>query len=322
MIFHGRFKRMLPQFIYGDLAPDDEARLRRHLELCQSCAADCEELRLLSGLVAGAGRRDVDEKSLEEARLQLIARLPRPVRTRRSSMAGIFAATFRPWRPGIALAGMVCALVVGVLLGGQLFHADGGRETGFASPDGRAGMQVSDLEGMSVSNLRILGGSETDGEIAVAFDATRTVRLRGTLADPLVQRVIARAIVDGENAGVRMRAASHAMPVTAEPGDREIKAALLLAMKNDPNDGVRKAALEALLRYPADLEIRDGLVQVLLADENLGLRVAAINGLGTMSALGLASDARLRGSLEAQTRREDNLFVKTRMESLLKGRIQ
>ena len=314
MIFHGRFKRILPLLVNGDLSPDREARLLHHLDSCPDCTAELDELRQLRVLISNNAGQAVNAEQLEDARGRLSARLSQSKSVQHSSILQEFMESLRPRRTWIAVAGTLGALLVGILSGRYLLPAGEERNLSFASSIGG--------EDVSVTNLRIIDGSGADGELELIFNATRAMHVRGSLDNPMVQRVIARAIVSGENPGIRMRAASSTIPRTTDPGDREIKAALVLAMKTDPNDGVRKAALEALLRYPADIEIRDGLVQVLLADENPGLRMAAINGLGAMATQGFTSDPVVRGSLEDRLRDEENLFVRTKTESLLKGRIQ
>lgn len=314
MIFHDRYRRKIPLLIHGELTSGEESKLLRHISSCRACKVEQEDLQQLRCLMSETAGQAFDEGQLQEARAQLSAGLAGPRVASRSFPHVGFAQVFFGRRPGIVFAGVMGALLIGVLSGRYLIPA--------AEERGGLPASVTGNAEVSVSNLQIIGGTAEDSEIVLIFDATQPMCVRGTMDNPMVQRVIARAIVSGENPGIRMRAASSAIPRTTHPGDREIKAALLLAMKTDRNDGVRKAALEALLRYPADIEIRDGLVQVLLADENPGLRVAAINGLGTMTAQGMVSDPGMRGSLEHHLRNEENLFVRTKTESLLRGRIQ
>jgi hypothetical protein len=312
-MFHLAKRRELPLLIYGDLSRGEEKRLRRHVEKCASCKKELAELRVLGGLVSRHGPRAVDEKHLDELRVELMSALPTNGAVRRDFDVQEFLRTLFPSRPGFAVAGVAVILCVGILCGRYVLPVQ--------SQVGQSVAAMPDAGGIGVSNLQILGGVDDNREIELVFDATRTMHVKGTLDNPLVQRVIARAIVNGQNPGVRLRAASSAVPFAAASGDREIKAALLLAVKSDSNDGVRKAALEALLRYPADFQIRDGLLQVLLSDANPGLRVAAINGLTAMTSRGFAPDENGRKNLENHLPSEQNLFVRAKTESLLKGRI-
>jgi hypothetical protein len=319
MVFHGRFTRKLNLLASGDLSPSGATKLLRHIAGCPACESELQELRQLQKLVAVHSPSVFDEQDLLEARALLSSRLASS-RVLRSlpadSPRGILVR-----HPVLVTSCLLCALFLGVFSGRYLFPVE--RDTrssgGFVSNEK---MSLSDLNEVELSNLQILGDKDKTGGVEIVFDATRTMRVRGTPDDPIIQRVIARAIVGGDNPGIRMRAAANAMPRADGEGDREIKAALLLAVKDDPNDGVRKAAIEALLRYRPDTEIRDGLVRVLLVDKNPGLRVAAINGLSAMATHGLASDPEVRRRLESHLEREENLFVRTRTASLLKGTMQ
>jgi hypothetical protein len=314
MIFHFVRRWKLPLLLYGDLSPREEARLRKHVAECKSCKEELDELRLLGSLVSGSRGGAIDEQRLDALRAGLMAAIPSRSAVRRGFDAQEFLGSFLPQRPGIAMAGLAAMLCVGIVCGRYIVPSRGDVT--------QSGMAMADADEIAVSNLHILGSVDEGREIEILFDATRTMHVKGTLDNPLVQRVIARAIVNGENPGVRLRAASSAVPFAAATGDREIKAALLLAMNSDINDGVRKAALEALLRYPPDVAIRDGLLQVLLADANPGLRVAAINGLTIMTAHGFLPDEGTRQILEDHLRSEKNLFVRTKTKSLINGRIQ
>lgn len=96
-----------------------------------------------------------------------------------------------------------------------------------------------------------------------------------------------------------------------------MKAALLLALRTDRNDGVRKAALQAILRYPGDREVRDGLLYVLLNDRNPGLRIAAINGLDTLRARGYVPDEEMIRAFRESVQNDENLYVRTKAQTII-----
>src|SRR6185369_7485992 len=57
----------------------------------------------------------------------------------------------------------------------------------------------------------------------------------------------------------------------------DVKAALIYAVRNDQNVGVRLRAMEGLKAFNADPEVRAAMSDVLLADTNPGMRNQAID---------------------------------------------
>ncbi len=119
-----------------------------------------------------------------------------------------------------------------------------------------------------------------------------------------------------------MRAIGSAAATPSPAQDREMKAALLLALRTDKNDGVRKVALQALMRYPPDLEVRNALVYVLLNDVNPGLRIAAINGLDMLRERGLAPDQELIETFKDRIQHDDNLYIQAKAKTIIGAKRQ
>ena len=158
--------------------------------------------------------------------------------------------------------------------------------------------------------------------VAITYEQVHKQQIRGTIDDPAVQHVLTRALLNGDNAGVRLRALE-AMVSTEKPSpEREVKAALLLALTSDPNDGVRRQALEALVHMPPDNQVRDVLLQVLLHDNNPGLRISAINALDSLRTNVRMTDESTRTSLRRLVAEDDNVYVQVKARSLLEERIQ
>jgi hypothetical protein len=171
-----------------------------------------------------------------------------------------------------------------------------------------------------VTNIRLTGGG--DRAIEATFDLVKHVMLRGNIDDPQVQRVLASALVTGENPGVRLRAVNSVASGETVPTDRTVRTALILATRTDRNDAVRKEALLALLRYPPDREIRDVLLEVLTHDPNAGLRIAAINGLDSLRVQGFGPDPSQIRTYRERMNKEQNLYVRVKAQSLLEENVQ
>ncbi len=309
MVTHRRYQQMLPLMIYGELCERDRRTLERHLQECPTCRRDLEETRRLHALLAKVPSAEPSEDSLRDARLRFSATLAlHRLRTGRSRRAaGLLRPAVVPWP----------VLVLGSLLVAAIGYF-GGR---IADPSRAAGRENLS-ERLHITHIRVLRDADGAEEVEFAVEATRLYQVRGRMDDPSMQRVLARALVDGENAGVRIRAASSVASSVTPPGEGEIRAALMLAVRADSNDGVRKEALQALRRYPADRALRDLLLDVLLHDPNPGLRIAAINTLDSLQTRGYRPDTRMQEALRDQVLSDDNLYIRAKAKSILQETYQ
>ncbi len=92
---------------------------------------------------------------------------------------------------------------------------------------------------------------------------------------------------------------------------QKVRRALLSALQNDPNPGVRLKALEAL-RGTTDGETRRVLGQVLLTDDNPGIRTQAIDLLTQHQ------EPEMVGVLQELVSRENNNYVRLKCQKALR----
>ena len=130
---------------------------------------------------------------------------------------------------------------------------------------------------------------------------------------------MAAALTKSDNAGVRIRTVNTISSQTSDVilRDPKIKVALINALKTDENDGVRREALNALMKYPYSEEIRDVFLFVLSNDHNPGLKVGAINALAKMKLEGRSIDNQLKNVIENELVDGENNFIKLRAASLI-----
>jgi len=309
---HRSYQRNIPLLLYGDLSDEEHRELERHIEQCPDCRAELESTRALHALLGRVPAPAPTEQLLRDARLRFNASVSGSIR-RQSIVERIRGLVpFEP-RPAYALA--MFAIAALAFAAGRLLSP---------SPSGTAPAEeyLAMEKGYRVTNVRFVNGDGPGGTLELMFDAVKPVRIQGTLDDPDIQKVLAYALVNGENAGVRIRAAnsvSGARPAMPEP---EVKAALLLALRNDTNDGVRKQALTALLRYEPDREVRDALLYTLLNDANPALRIAAIDGLDSLRARGHRPDEEMLQTFKERMNNDDNMYVRVKARSLMEEKIQ
>ena len=312
MTIHTVMRRQLPLLLYGELTGWREETLRRHLQRCPRCRQEYEELQALHGLLSATGTEPVPEPVLEEARRRLRFEIEsqHPERHTRTARIGDFLPRLlsRPRRVLAGTAQVLAGAAAGFVLAILFWSSDS---------DERAALQGVPPEQIRIENVRFLGDEDSAEELELTLEAFRPVQVRGSVDDPLIQRLLARAIVSDRNAGVRLRAVSILRAPAPEAVDPEIRQALLTAMTTDENAGVRMAALEAVRQLPLDHQSRDALLLVLLYDTNPGLRIGAINALEAfMTDFTREDDAALRdrmGDLES----DENAYVRWKAKTVL-----
>ncbi len=307
MIGHWRFRRVLPLYASGRLDGAERSRIEDHVQACATCRDEVESIRRLHTLLNALPPVLFSDEDVADARARAFAGL-HAFRSRPGVRGQAFEYFSRPAVRGVSIATGALALVLIGFWGGRLLSPTpiGGGEIPLFGSE----VQVTQLRSYVDDNLQPV--------VEVGFERTSREVVCGTPLDPAIQRVLAQALINGLNPGIRLRAAGAiGGPMVSSP-DPEVKAAFLLALTSDANDGVRKAALEALLHSPADVKVRDALLFVVLHDPNPGLRMAAINGLDSLRARGVLPDRSTRDALEESARSDKNTVVRVKAQSYLK----
>jgi hypothetical protein len=183
-------------------------------------------------------------------------------------------------------------------------------------------VSVEDIEkgNTQISNVTLSDSNSKNGEVEVAFDAVKPVKVKGQATDPFIKKLLIASLLNESNPGLRLKSVNTiSQRVSSESfkPDSKIKNALITAMKNDGNAAVRREALMTLTKYPVDKNITDALLYVLSNDNNSGMRVASINALADLKQRGeLVNDA-IRNVLNKKAENDNNTFVRIRAASIL-----
>jgi hypothetical protein len=294
----------------GDLGDAERALLEGHMEGCPGCRGELEALeRFHEALARTAAGEPEAAGVLAQARNELRERL-REERSRTSVIdrrAGFFRV------PGIAragaVAGAVALLAAGVLLG-RLFGPAG------PAPASSDALRQGDAGDTRIANIRFITTDPATGEIEFAFEAVRPVRMKGNINDEKIQRVLSHAIMNDQNAGVRLASIS-AVSSQRALRDPEIKEALIAALRSDENAGVRAEALKAIRSYPLEPEIKEALLYVLTHDNNPALRITAINILDSVRVAGQALDPAMIDALRRTMENDNNNYIRLRAQTVM-----
>jgi hypothetical protein len=312
---HDQYKESLQLLMYDELTVDEHAILDQHLNRCGECREELEELKRFHALLLQAGPVTPDERLLSDARRELRATLQhsRPSLWNRATdfVTDFILPNYKVALGGLAMVG------VGVLLGRQVL---GPAQLTPDVPAPSAEKVSTFLEGETrIANVRFVSSDASGGEVEFTFDAVSPVHIKGNINDDRVQKVLAHALVNDQNPGVRLRSAS-AFSTQVQKlkfADKEVKAALILALKTDENPGVRKEALKALLSFPFDEEVKQAFLYVLMRDKNPALRIAAINSLDSARVQGQPRDKDLLEVLKQRMQSDDNNYVRIRSRAVL-----
>lgn len=172
-----------------------------------------------------------------------------------------------------------------------------------------------------ITNIRFPNPFSESGEIEIAFDAVKPISYKGTADDPLIQKLLATALVTENNPGLRLKTVntiSSQLKSESISIDPKIKSSLITAMQVDENPAVRKEALNALTKFPFDEEIRNAFLFVLSNDNNSGMRVSAINALAELKIQGKTLDDKIIEVLSRKAEYDESDFIRIRAASLVK----
>jgi hypothetical protein len=322
---HKHIKELLPVYLYGDLVADETEKVQQHLETCGECRDELAALKTFNAALSNQPAIEVTDVLLNEARLELRAAL-RSENAKQSIWRNIAERAGKIFMPRYRVAFSAAAtLLLGIGIGYGLFSsnpiASGNRiAESLVSETSQNSQRQSFLRGDTrTDNLHFINLDPQSGQVEFTFDAVTPMRVKGNVNDEQVQKVMAHAIVNSDNPGVRLRTVS----ALAEQGeqlrnaDPAVKSALITALKTDGNPGVRREALRALTQMPFDKEIKEAILFVLLHDKNSGMRVAAINGLELPSHEKRMDDSEILNTLKKKMHSDDNNYVRLQARTAL-----
>ena len=146
--------------------------------------------------------------------------------------------------------------------------------------------------------------------VEVRYNQLVPQRIEGSLDDPAIRQLLMLASQNSASTGVRddsvglMAAECKAGHGCKTAGIRD---ALMVALRYDKNESVRKKALEGLEPYVAeDMRVRDAVLEALMNDSDPRIRTAAINILEPVE-----GDTSVRQVLHSVANTDRNPYIRT-----------
>jgi hypothetical protein len=274
-------------FLYEELTEHEQTQLETHLQACGACNDTFEQQKEFhAALAEDSGPWNVPSDLLVESRRALANELDRLER--------------KPWNRGWWLE---WTTLVAVGLAAGVFINSSGLRSGSSSSPSLATFNASGSGSEAVSNLRIVSSDAATGNVELVGDMVRPMHFQGNLQDDVAQQLLVGALRDGRNASSRMSAVE---VLSRKSDDEQIKEALIRALIEDDNAGVRLKALQTLTpNATKDKEIQAAFLNVLANDSVAGIRRKAIDALQ-----GLANDDSIASSVREATKNDDNVYIK------------
>ena len=301
---------LISLYYYGELEPADEDLLETHLAGCSACAMEVEKQRKLAAALDRYAP-PVSPHLLEDCRADLMAAIaggaPRASGAQKGpwtlfldAMASTFSGLGRLRQPLGATALVALGFMVAKVTPGTL--------PGFARHNN--GITTAGMAGDDVFSTVRSVQPDSNGRVQIAFDETHRRVAEGRLDDPSIQRLLLTAAHEQDSA-VRMRSVE---VLESHSQSTDVRDALLNAVAHDSNPGVRLKALEGLKPLASDPQVQKTLAQVLLTDDNARMRMEVADLLTAHC------DDSMVGMLQSVMQREDNDYVRLKVEKALKER--
>ena len=315
---HQQYKEWVQLSLYHELNEREQSLLDDHLLGCSECREELNRLQKFHAALKHYNPQFVTEKELADARRSVRVRLhediehPSWIQKMIAGIEKIFPAPVRLAFGGTAI------LAIGVFTGYVIFKSPA-EKTLFLQPASL--MQASYSSGeIQITNVKFDERNEQTGNVEFTFEAISPMHVRGNINDEHVQKILARALLNEQNPGMRLRTVDmigSKAEQTPNLMNAEVKAALIATLKHDPNSGVRKQALEVLSDYLPDTAVTRAFLYVLANEKNTGLVINAINLLDVSKFEHHPISNELQQFLQHKVLSEGNQYVKIKATAAL-----
>lgn len=313
-----RFAVDLIPYLSDDLPETARAELEAHLQVCERCRQQVEELRAFSAVLPAKPVFEPDEAMLETLRHAVSLKIRAAREPRQRSRWAIFS--FIQPAPAFQLGFAVLLLAFGFLLGRTV--APPAAQTPAlslvdlitASSQIKAANSTINPFLLEIDRLKY---NPSTGEIEIKYNTVNDISLSGDLRSPAIRQMLQMALQADQNVTVRLHAvkALAGMVSPARPLETDMLEVLENLLRREHNQGIKLQALRVLQALPLTPAVKNLLLTVFLMDRDTALRIAAFRALTS------DPDAiPVEGSLLQAAARDSVDFIKYRAEKLLQVR--
>jgi anti-sigma factor RsiW len=298
----------IPNYCYGEVSSEVEEAVESHLASCPACRTELARHQKFIELLD-------ERETLSDAGMLLRCRaeLSRTLRQEIAAEAR-HGAGWRGWHHAVEYLRELSRVHIPfrVPVGAMALVALGFVGARY-TPEKFGGVRAAVAEPL-FSNVRSVEPNSSSGQVQIAVDEVRRRIVSGNMQDPEIQSLLLAGVREGENPNVRLDSITVLRGGAAGGGttdSAQLRQALLGALENDPNAGVRLKALEGLKQFAGDAAVRTTVANVLLKDDSAAVRVQAIDLLTAHH------DDSIVGILQNAVQKEDNSYVRAQCSRLL-----
>ena len=310
---------LIQLYVVGEINEEEKILVENALLENDDLKEEYENMKKLFDAFSESRPDPISDKQVDKARAELM----RTLRAEADKVAlldkivdGAKDLLFTNYKIAFSSA---ATLVIGIFVGYFLF-AKGPVQTQMINSNPVVDVDNLDESDLQISNIRLKSPFSEDGQIEFSFDAIKPISYTGSADDAFTRKLLAQALLTADNPGVRLKTVNTIARQSKKNfvPDPKVKEALITTLKLDENPGVRREALNVLMKYPLDENTRDAFLFVLQNDKNSGMRVAAINALVDWKEQGRSIDNEIKNVLNKKAETDQNDFIRIRAASLLK----
>ena len=291
--------------VYGELADDARHELEQHVARCADCALELKAEQNFHAMLSEDCAAEPTPNLLASSRM----RLQEALETAQQG-AWWHKLAFDPanwlrqirFSPALASAILILGFGAGV---GTTYKMYGNRGPGVLPVIDR-GPQPGEA---SIAGIDSITQDPNTNQISIKYNTVAPQEYQGTLNDQRVQELLLYA-ARNNNSGVRVDSVGL---LAQRSSDQQVRDALIYALQNDTNPGVRLKSIEALGNYvKTDTNVRDAVLRALLNDDNQGVRIEALRLIEPVKA-----DGSVRGVLMALASKDQSTYIKSQARTML-----
>jgi Putative zinc-finger len=293
--------------VYGELADDARHELEQHVARCADCALELRAEQSFHELLSRDRVEDPSPNLLASSRM----RLQESLETAEQG-AWWHRLAFDPanwlrqvrFSPALASAILILGFAGGM---GATYKLYGPRQGNAVVPV--ADNTAAPPPGVAIAGIDSITPVPGTDQVAIKYNTVSTAQYQGSLNDQQVQQLLLFA-ARNNNSGVRVDSVDL---LAKSSSDLQVREALIYALQNDTNPGVRLKSLDALGNYvKSDTNVRDAVLRALVNDSSQGIRIEALRLIEPVKA-----DGSVRGVLMALASKDQSTYIKSQARTIL-----